>query len=372
MKITKVDIVYNKKPIPLPEPWQAAWSAPDGKPVTSMGFSLYRMETDEGIVGYGPNTGANPNLAVGFDPHQVGYFWNKHMSGRRSGLSGKGAAGLEIAMWDIIGKAAKQPVSKLLGARTDKLLVYAATSRLLEKKHQVRQALELEDEGFKAIKLRLHRPDPWDDLDVVEAVVDEVDDDMMILVDANQNNPSDEYQFWSRQTALRIASELDDLGVYYLEEPLPRIDIEGLTDIADTVDMFVAGGEHSPTVYDFREHIIEGAYDIIQPDVAMTGNIGIIGIKKAADMADLYTRLVVPHVLSGGNCGIALPATLQAMATVDNCPLVEYPYDPPILEPKTNQSFVKEPVLIDEDGYVKVPELPGLGVEIEEDKITIK
>ena len=372
MKVTKVEIVRNKEPIQLPEPWLSAWNAPGGKPTTSFGFSFYKVYTDEGIVGIGPDTGASPALLDGFEPFHVGEFWNRHMSGRRSGTFDKGAAGLEIALWDIIGKAANKPVYKLLGACRDKILVYAATSRLLEKEQHVRQVQEIMNEGFKAVKLRLHRPNPWDDLAVVEAVRDAVGDGIMILVDANQNNPSPGYNFWPRRTALKIARELDKLNVYYLEEPLPRKDVEGLAEIASLVDMFIAGGEHSPTVYDFKEHLLRGAYDIIQPDVILGGNMGITGVRKAAEMADCFERLIIPHVCSGGNFSILLAATLQAMATVDNCPMVEYPYDPPILVVDTMQTIVKEPILIDKNGFVKVPDKPGIGVEIDEEKLSEK
>jgi L-alanine-DL-glutamate epimerase-like enolase superfamily enzyme len=194
----------------------------------------------------------------------------------------------------------------------------------------------------------------------------------MILVDANQNNPSVGYNFWPRRTALKMARELDKLNVYYLEEPLPRKDVEGLAEIAASVDMFIAGGEHTPTIYDFKEHITRGAYDIVQPDVILGGNMGITGIRKVADMADYFERLIIPHVCSGATFSIGLAATFQAMATVDNCPMVEYPYDPPILTVDTEQAIVKEPILIDGDGFVKVPDKPGIGIEIDEEKLSGK
>jgi len=370
MKVTKVEIVHAKEPVMLPEPWLAAWNSPDGSPITSMGFSFYKVHTSEGIVGIGPDTGCpNPAMLVGFDPFCVGEFFNRYMAGRRAGESGRGASGLEIAIWDIIGKAANMPVYKLLGACRDRIFVYAATNRLLEKDHHVRQVLELMDEGFKAAKLRLHRQNPWDDIAVVEAVKDALGDRMMILVDANQNNPSYQYNFWSRQTALRVARRLDELGVYFLEEPLPRTDIEGLAEIAATVDMFIAGGEHAPTIYDFKEHIVNKAYDIIQPDAAMGGNMGITGLRKIATAAAYLGVQIVPHVLSGTVFPLDFAAAIHAMATVDNCPMVEYTYDPPIQVPQTIQAFVKEPFLIDKDGFVKIPDRPGLGIEINEDRL---
>ncbi len=370
MKVTHVEVVRGKEPIPLPEPWRPAWRGPLSEPISSFEFAFYRVYTDEGILGIGPYTGAPPNLVRGVDPFHVREFWEVHMSGRRSGTSGKGAAGLEIALWDIIGKVTQQPIYRLLGACRDRILVYAATSRLLSKEQHVRQVMELAEAGFKAVKLRLHRPDPLEDLAVVEAVKEALGDRVMILVDANQNNFAKGYTFWSRSTALRMARKLDELGVYFLEEPLPRTDVEGLAEIAASVDMFIAGGEHTPTVYDFREHLLLGAYDILQPDVTLTGNMGIIGLRKVAEMAEFFGRMVIPHVCSGGAFSLFLAATLQAMATVENCPMVEYPHDPPILTPQTMQAFVKEPIWIDQEGFVAIPDRPGLGIELDEENLS--
>lgn len=370
MKVTKVEIVRGKDPIPLPVPWRAAWTEPSGKHKTSLPLSFYKVYTDEGIVGIGPHTGAPPSLVEGFDPFCVGEFWNMHMSGKREGTSGKRAAGLEIALWDIVGKAANRPVCELLGKCRDRLPVYAATSRLLDKEQHVEQVKGIMNEGFKAVKLRMHRPNAWDDLAMVEAVREAVGDGITILVDANQNNRAEGYNFWSLGTSLKIAEELEKLDVYYMEEPRPRLDVEGLAAIANSVDMFIAGGEHSPTIYDFREHLTRGAYDIVQPDVLLGGNMGITGVRRVAEAADYFGKLIIPHVCSSAAFSILLAATLQAMATVDNCPLVEYPYDPPILTVETTQSIVKEPLLIDEDGCIKIPDKPGLGIEIDEEKLS--
>ena len=367
MKVTSVEVVRSEKPVPLPMPWRAAWREPHGTPATTLQFSMYRLSTDEGITGIGPYTGGDPALVLGADPGRIGEFWSAHMSGRRAGESGHNASGMEIALWDIVGKAAGLPLYKLLGARTDRLLVYAATSRILDTQEHARQVTELQAEGFKAVKLRLHRQDPWEDLEAVEAAREAAGDTLMLLVDANQNNASEGYRFWDRRTALMMARELEALGVYFLEEPLPRTDIEGLAEIAASVDMFIAGGEHTPTVYDWREHLLHGAYDILQPDLVMGGNLGITGVRKVADFADLSGRLVIPHVLmSGANFPLCLAPSLHAMAAVDNCPMVEFPYDPPVLSERTTQSFITHPFRIDEDGMMQLPEGPGLGVEIDE------
>src|SRR5689334_2993894 len=109
MKVMHVEIVRSKEPIKLPFAWRGAWMEPSERPITEFSIEFYRLHTDEGIVGIGPYTGASPDLVKGFDPFFVGEFWNRHMSGRHFGEYGKGAAGLEIALWDIIGKASNQP-----------------------------------------------------------------------------------------------------------------------------------------------------------------------------------------------------------------------------------------------------------------------
>jgi L-alanine-DL-glutamate epimerase-like enolase superfamily enzyme len=370
MKITRVELLRAKDPVTLPEPWKSAWTGPLAEPITEFWFSCYKVYTDEGIIGYGPDTRMrDPSILKNYDPFEVGRFWNRYMGGKRAGNSQANAAGAEIAMWDIIGKAAGLPVYKLLGACSDRQPVYAATSRLKSKEWHVEHVLALMEEGFKAVKLRLHRLDPAEDLEVIKAVRKAAGPDLKILVDANQNNAADGYPFWSKPTVFRMARELDALDVFYLEDPLPRTDIEGLAELAASVDMFISGGEHTPTYYDFREHIVQGAYDIIQPDVVIGGNWGITGLRKAAETAGYFTRQIVPHVMSGIAFSLGFPATLQAMATVENCPLVEYPYDPPILVPETNQAFVREPLRINAEGEVELPDKPGIGVEIDEDKL---
>jgi L-alanine-DL-glutamate epimerase-like enolase superfamily enzyme len=185
-----------------------------------------------------------------------------------------------------------------------------------------------------------------------------------ILVDANQDNRPLKNEPWSIKTALWMAKELEKLGVYFLEEPLPRDDVEGLSRLADSVEIPIAGGEHSQTIYDFRQHVIRGAYDILQPDVILTGHIGIIGIGRLAATAEYFGKQVVPHVVSNGNFPLAFAATMHSMASAWNCPMVEYPCDPPILDTETLQPYLEKPFLIEEDGCIALPEGPGLGCSV--------
>lgn len=372
MKITKIETVRSKKPIPLSEAWRPAWNEPDVSDSKGIGFSFYKVHTDEGIVGIGPCFGSSPHSAesqlIGQDPAYIQRFWEVNMKGRESIIGSGSCGGLEIALWDIVGKAANQPVYKLLGACRDKVMAYAATSQLKSAETYAKMAVDFKNRGIKAIKLRLHRPNVEDDLDVVRAVRDAVGDHMEIMVDANQNNKSINYKYWSRRTALRVARELDSLNVYFFEEPLPRTDLEGLAEISAAVDMYIAGGEHCANVYEFRDALFAKSYDIAQPDVVL-GNIGITGIRQISIIADSVGRLVIPHICGGGNNGIFMAATLQAMGTISNCPFVEYTLEPPALVPEVLHTILKEPILIDEDGFVEIPQKPGIGIEINEDAV---
>jgi len=305
---------------------------------------------------------------IGTDPFYVGRFFETNMGGREVVRGSLG--GIDAALWDIIGKASGKPVYKLLGAYRDRIPVYVATCQLHSPEEHAEEAVKYRDEGIRAIKLRLHRPNYRDDLEVVKTVRDAVGDDMAIMVDANQNNYAPSYNYWSRRTAMWMAKKLDALNVYFLEDPLPLRDVEGLKQLADEVDMAISGGEHSRDIYQFRDFLYSGAFDIVQPDIII-GNpgVGMTGMKRVAQMAESVGRMVVPHVYTGGIGGLHLAATLQVMASVRNCPFVEYPLEPPALTVETQHGIIKEPILIGKDGCVQVPQRPGIGIEIDEEYV---
>lgn len=372
MKITRVEVVKSKKPIPLPGEYKVAWFEPDGKPVTSYGFAYYKVYTDEGIVGYGPHAGDPDGYVlqclIGLDPFYVEKFWSSAMLGREVYLNRCSYGGFDVALWDIIGKATQQPIYKILGAERDKMMVYAATSRLLTPEEHVRQVQEIMSLRFKAVKLRLHRPNYMDDLKVVEAVRKACGDDLIIVVDANQNHKAINYEWWSRKTARFMARELQNLNVFFFEEPLERRDHEGLAELSSEFDMYIAGGEHSLNIYEFKEHIEKNTYDILQPDIFL-GDIGITGTKKLSAIADYNHKTIIPHVCGLGAFALNFAAMLQVSASLRNCPMIEYPFDPPFLTVDTQQFFMKDKIRVDSNGYVKVPDKPGLGVEIDEEVV---
>ena len=378
MKIIDVRIICNRKPVLLPESWRPAWQEPDTKPQDATFLAYVEIHTDEGITGIGPCQPFSSlppayldfakNALIGTDPFYVGRFFETNMGGREVVRGSLG--GIDAALWDIIGKASGKPVYKLLGAYRDRIPVYVATCQLHSPEEHAEEAVKYRDEGIRAIKLRLHRPNYRDDLEVVKTVRDAVGDDMAIMVDANQNNYAPSYNYWSRRTAMWMAKKLDALNVYFLEDPLPLRDVEGLKQLADEVDMAISGGEHSRDIYQFRDFLYSGAFDIVQPDIII-GNpgVGMTGMKRVAQMAESVGRMVVPHVYTGGIGGLHLAATLQVMASVRNCPFVEYPLEPPALTVETQHGIIKEPILIGKDGCVQVPQRPGIGIEIDEEYV---
>lgn len=366
MRIVSAEVV-RPKPVELPAPWRPAWEEPHPPSVTSFDCAFYRLRTENGITGIGPFSGASPDIVKDFDATSIETFFVEHMSGKRFRSANKGASGLELAMWDIVGKAAGAPVHRLLGSYRDRIPVYAATTRLLSAQEHIEQALELHRHGFRAIKLRMHRPSADEDLAVLEAVHDAVGDKVALMVDCNQNSSSRGYRNWDRRTAHRVTQRLDELNFAFVEEPLPHTDIEGLARLTRQFGIPIAGGEGIPTIYDYAPHLDRGAYNIIQPDVFLGGNFGISGLLKLATLAEHRGIEIMPHVTIGGQFGINIAATLQVMAAVPNCSMIEYCYDPPLLTSETQQTLVEKPLWIDADGCLKVPELPGLGFTLNEE-----
>ena len=368
MKITSIDVVRTKKPIPLPGEYCPAWEQPDGAPVNGFGVAYYRIFTDEGIVGYGPY-GAEPDeyvrrCLIGKDPFKTETFWTSAMAGLETRSRGS-YGGLDVALWDIIGKAANRPVYQLLGTRADKIKVYAATSRILTAEEHIEQVLHVMSLGFKAVKLRLHRPDWRDDIKTIEAVRKACGDEITIVVDANQNNRSTEYGYWSKETARLVCREMQALGVFFCEEPLKRRDYEGLSSLSKEFDMYIAGGEHAQNIYEFKEHLKYSTYDILQPDL-LIGDIGITGLRKLGYIAEYHDKQIVPHVCGMGSFAISFAASAAAMVGLSNCPMLEYSYDPPFMTVESLQFFIKEKFTVDCDGYVHMPQTAGIGIEIDE------
>ena len=227
MKITSIEIKNYR--LPLDPPFKAAW---DPAPRKKFSASIVRVNTDAGITGIGSGDamlglGDHKHLFIGHDPFELERHWQildniDFHYGR--------CWPLDIALWDIMGKASRQPIAKLLNAQKLKILAYASTGEILAPEERAERAQKLWEQGFKALKIRFHHQDPRDDIKVVEAVRKVVGDRLEIMVDANQGwkMPWDTEIPWDFERAYHVSKELEQLNVYWLEEPLPHHDFWGI------------------------------------------------------------------------------------------------------------------------------------------------
>ena len=292
-------------------------------------------------------------LSVCEDPHEIANVL--------------GTAGVDL----LTAEAAGLPLAKLWGHYVDRIPAYASIVAAKSPAERADDALALLERGYRAIKLRAHAPSISEDVEMVEKVRAAVGDRMEIMVDANQagaasgpiKHPGDPI-VWDYERALATARAYEQLGVYWLEEPLPRYDLQAIARLTDAVELKIAGGEGNAGLHEFYWMLDAGAYDIIQPDAATCE--GVWQLRKLAAACERAGKLFIPH--HGAN-GIALAAHLHLQASVPNSPWVEYIIDPPWRTIESYQQMfgvMREPLLTDSDGCVPVPQGPGLGIAVDE------
>lgn len=372
MKITDIKATFVE--IPFPQTFYPTWRPAGEK---GQGAVIVEIATDEGVTGIGgmeANWGWGKVLLttvehmikpqfVGKDPIRTEYLI-KILRG--ISLFSARPWLIENALWDIVGKVCQQPIYKLWGASQDKIRAYAAWGEIRPPERRAEDALRLVEEGFKAVKIRIHQEKMKDDVALVEAVRKAVGDRLEIMVDANQatapERPGDPkfYPVWDYARAKATARELERLGVLWLEEPLARYDIQGLSKLAAEMDILIAGGEMNKGLHEFKWLLDHGCYDIIQPNC--TFSEGMFQVRKLAAVAEIYYKRCIPHAWTSGP---GFVANLQVAGSIPGCDYIEYPYDPPAFLVESLQGTLQEPLLrIDKEGYVHLPQKPGLGVEL--------
>jgi L-alanine-DL-glutamate epimerase-like enolase superfamily enzyme len=335
------------------------------------GGSFVEIRTDQGLTGIGPALDPTLLPAIneqlkGKDPFEI----EEHVGRLRyyaRGLPYRGPASVDIALWDLIGKASQQPLYKLWGGGKDKVVAYASMVRLGTPEERAELAERLLSQGWKAIKLRLHFDSMRDDVRVVELVRKAVGDRMAIMTDANQAQSSADWQpgvRWTFERALETARELHRMGVYWLEEPLPRYAWDQLAELNRLVDVPLAGGENNIGLHEFRMMLEQGVYDILQPEGMVM--MGISDLRKIGALAEFWNKRVVPHH-GGGDIGTI--AHLHLVASWKHAPYFEILHDPPVGDYAHRFAIFKEPPKVDSEGMLAVPQGHGLGVEVNPDLI---
>jgi L-rhamnonate dehydratase len=273
----------------------------------------------------------------------------------RRGAAIHAISGIDIALWDIKGQALGKPICELLGTPVhDRIRAYA--SRLMpDTPEEAAEAVtELREQHFTAVKLGWGPlgQDPEHDVRLARAAKEAGGDGVEILFDAGLGYVDD------AATATRVARELEELDIFWLEEPFEPDEYEAYAELADGVDIPVAAGEQDVTMWGFRELIDRGHVDIVQPDVTRCG--GITETLRIAELARDRGVKTVPHAWKSG---IIKAASLHVNAVLSDALFQEYCVaDTPI-----NTRLTKQLLPIESDGCVAVPTAPGLGVELDAD-----
>ena len=338
-------------------------------PRTSFEADVVLVETDEGITGVGGGAsmagfGDFEHLFLGKDPLEISHHSRvletiDFHAGRYWPL--------EAALWDIIGKVCGQPVAALFGNSSKRVSVYASCGTLRPPAERAESVLALREEGFRAVKLRVSPDRLEEGIATVAAVREVVGGSMEIMVDINQawRMAGDATPSIDLKSARRISDALAELDVFWLEEPLPYSDVEGMKSLREHSSVRIAGGEMARTRKELRDLIEAGALDVYQPDVVLT--LGMHRARFIAELAMTHNHWFTPHTWTDG---LGLLANLHVTAGVGGGPYLEFPYDPPGWTPERRDFMLAEPLKIDEDGCLRVPESPGLGTVLHPDLIS--
>ena len=339
-----------------------------------------KVETDEGVYGWGEaytqsdrDTQITAHIdqlkryLIGRDPRNIKHFMQiayDDFAGRRSAMDLWCAlSGIEQAMWDITGKVAGMPVHMLLGgACRSQIRVYAnGWSGSTNPQTLGERAQEVVEMGFTAMKFD-PIPGPWRTyvskdvenaaIENVEAVRDAVGWDVDILVEMHRR--------LAPMHARRIAREIERFRPFWYEEPVLAENIDALAAVKRDINLPVVTGEELYTKFEFREVFEKQAADIINPDVCNVG--GILELKEIAAMAEPYFVVVSPHNYNSTTLGLA--ATLQVSAAIPNFLITEYFVN---LE-EFGKDIAKVPFEV-KDSYIQVPTTPGIGIDLDEDRL---
>ena len=329
--------------------------------------TIVRIVSDDGVVGVG-EAFAMPAaeitatiiaeyfrpLLLGRDPLQTGVIWDLLYGAQRGGGHSRGfmldaIAGVDMALWDLKGKALGLPVHQLLGgACRDRIPIYVSPIPFVaEPAASARAALGFIEQGFSRLKLKVGRGIATD-LAHVAAVREAIGRDASLMLDLNCG--------YDARAAIDLARELRPYDIFWLEEPVPPEDLEGLAEVRRRAGVRVVTGECEATAFGMRDILLRGAADALQPNIAKAG--GFTECVRIGDLARLFNVQIAPH---GVGSGLAIVAALHWCATLPHLLLYEYNQ---FLNP-LREAVVTEP-LVREGNDLLVPPGPGLGVTLDE------
>jgi len=357
MKITDVEVIVLSKP--LSRPFVTSRAQFDRRTAT-----LIQVSTDEGITGLGESVG-NPfsikgvvekqlkEIILGRNPLDVEKLWqemySKALYWDLKGVLVVAMSGIEMALWDIQGKAFHVPVYRLIGGEyRNKIRAYASDLFWEDPEVMAEKAGQYVRDGYSIVKTHIGR-DPQGDIQRARAIRKAIGDDIGFMIDINCG--------YDRPTALAMAQRFIKFNPFWYEEPLAPYDIEGYVDLRARVPFPIAMGENEFTKYAFKDLFVKGAVDYVMPDIARAG--GILETKKICSLAEAFNVTCSPHNYSSG---VLLAATLHVMASTPNADLLEYD----VTGTAIYEELLNEPLEV-KAGFVSIPQGPGLGVTLTEE-----
>ena len=349
IKITEMKFLRLRYPGRTPRRRNGTIESGGGSP----GMTQLEVHTDVGIVGRSIPAGSNdiitgqllPRVA-GMNPFHIEALWDRMYRFNRKPVA-KGPyisaiGSVDIALWDIIGKALNAPVYEILGVFSEKVRVYAAGGYYEEGKGIRELVKEMESyvaEGFRAVKMKVGG-EPMDvDAERVRAVRDAVGPKIDLMIDANNR--------WTAFEAIRFGHMVEKYNPYWFEEPVEADDFAGSAHIRRALSIPVASGENEFTRWGARDLIQANAVDILQCDTVLAG--GISEGRKIASLASAHHIPVSPH--GSPHMAVHLLASLPNALIMETYPAVE------------SQNNLALPLFPVKDGYIEVPKKPGLGID---------
>lgn len=369
MKVNKIELYHIS--IPLPADFYPSWIP--GYPQKFNRSTLLKITTDDNLVGY------SAGMAMEEEREGLGSLLGQYLIGqevekldevnqllREASYLGWRNNWIEAAFWDLIGKKEGKPAYELMGGKGGRIQAYCSTGEVHEPEQRAKEVIALREKGFDIVKLRVHDHNIEKDIAQVRAVREAVGDSMEIGVDANQGWPVsiiNKPPIWDLERAAKFAKTCEEYNISWLEEPLDMYAFDEMAELRRRTKTPIAGGELTPGWHEHKIMFEKGSLDIYQPDAVFCGVSTALKIMNEANRLGLRFK---PHTWTNG-IGFAINLQIAAANTVREP--IEFPYEPPAWIPQYRDGIMKEKFMIDQEGYVTIPDKPGLGFEIDEDAL---
>jgi D-galactarolactone cycloisomerase len=349
IRITEVKFLRLRYPATTPRKRNGTIASGGGR----AGMTQLEVYTDAGIVGRSISSGGHeiitgelaPRIA-GMNPFHIEAIWDRMYRHDRKpvakGVYISAMGAVDIAIWDIIGKALNRPVCEVLGVFSDRIRVYAAGGYYEEGKGVRELVKEMEgyvSEGFRAVKMKIGGESMEVDTERVRAVREAIGPHIDLMIDANNR--------WTAPEAIRFGQMVEKYNPFWFEEPVEADDFAGCAEVKRKLNIPIAAGENEFTRWGARDLITANAVDIVQCDTVLAG--GISEGRKIATLASAFHLRVSPH--GDPHMAAHLMASLPNALIMETYPAVESQY---------NLALPLFPV---KDGYIEVPDKPGLGID---------